>query len=277
MGDQYSQPGQGQPPEVSVPPFPLSAQPPPTGPPLEPPAGSKRRNGNAVAAAVALGLLLIAIVVLATMLATGGDEETAATSIVDATPSTTDTTMPGTDDTADGGTGGDTGGLSDDDVDAAVTEAAREVEVVLTRSAEGRAEVTAVIDGVLSCRLVLEEAADRLGTVLTNREEVLLQIDALGNTGNANLDDAVDLLGESITASLEANAAYGAWIDWISSTQAGFYNGGCLPGGTAPTNADYDDAVAASGRATTAKTEFVSLYNPIATALGLRTWSDSEI
>jgi len=212
----------------------------------------------------------VAIAVLATVLLVDDDETTTSTTIDGTLPTTTapaSTTPDGS-----GGTGGGTTGGGG--VPAA---ALQEVERILVQSAVGRAEIIDVVNGVMTCAIPLDEASARLDAVSSNRQAVLAQVDALGPSGNATLDRAIDLFGQSIVSSLEANAGYLAWFDWLGSTQGAFYSGGCLPSGTAPTNADYDDATAASARATAAKAEFVSLFNPIAQAAGLRTWSDTEI
>jgi len=219
--------------------------------------------------AVFAGILAVAVAVLATVLIVGGDDETATTTTVGGTLPTT--TGPG------GTTGGGTGDGPTGDTDGASLASVEAVERILGQSAAGRAEVVDVVSGVLGCAIPLDEAAARMATVTSNRQSVMAQVDALGATGSATLDRAVDLLGQSLVSSLEANAGYQAWIGWLATTQAATYDGGCRQSGQAPTNGDYDAAEAASGRATAAKTEFVSLFNPIAGAFGLRTWSDDEI
>jgi hypothetical protein len=271
-----SQPPPSQPPPSQPPPpQPTPPQPAPPQPPIAPQSpGSPppRRTGALIATAVVVGVLAVAVAVLATVLIVGGDDETATTTIPGTLPTTTvigGGTIGGNGGGSTGGTTGDTGGAS--------LASVQEVEQILGQSAAGRAEVVDVGSGVLSCAMPLDEASARMSAVASNRQAVLSQVNALGASGSATLDRAVDLLGQSIVSSLEANANYQAWIGWLGATQAATYNSGCPPSGAAPTNGDYDAAISASGRATAAKAEFVSLFNPIAQAFGLRTWSDSEI
>ena len=77
-----------------------------------------------------------------------------------------------------------------------------------------------------------------------------------------------DALVQALTASWQADQKYTAWAQGVAQN-------GCS--GHAPHDANYTGAQAASGSATTAKQQFVSLWNPVAQAYGLPARSENTV
>lgn len=147
---------------------------------------------------------------------------------------------------------------------------------IITQSSEGREGVGEAVGGVRDCTLDPYDAERAIDDVVFNRSTVLQQVAAVDVTGDAQAAQLVEMLQQAIQHSIDADRHYNNWISYLYTDY--YYTSpiGC-PSGAAPLNADYDEGTADSGRATTAKQDFVGSYNPIAESFGMRTWEYTEI
>jgi hypothetical protein len=275
-------PGSPTPPPGYGPPGagPTGAAPPGYGPPGYPPgyaptahqpsAPRPSRRGPLLLAGV-VGVLVVVVAVLIAVLALGGSKKTPVALNPTGTPGTSTgapSVSPSSSATSSG-TGGDTGAAG------AQVAFLRTVDGILTQSASGRQQVSSVVTGVQNgCSVTPEDASATIRQVLVNRQSVLGQANALTAPDAATATVKADLI-RSLNASIEASRGYQRWLDNLYAT---YYNDdpvGC-PDGQAPTDANFDAASAASGRATAAKQTFVAAYDPLASSAGLRTWQESE-
>lgn len=243
--------------------------------PPSPPA----RRGPLVLGGI-VGVLVVVVAVLVAVLAFGKSSETPVASTTTGSDSSgktsTDTGQSSTGQGSAGQSSGTSGGsTSDSSSDAARVAFLHTVDGILTQSASGRQQVSSVVTGVVNgCSVAPQTASVTIRQVIVNRQSVLGQANALSAPDSATAAVKADLV-RALSASIDANRGYQQWLDNLYST---YYNAepvGC-PDGQAPTDANYDAATAASGRATAAKQSFVSAYNPLATSAGLRTWQESE-
>ena len=78
-------------------------------------------------------------------------------------------------------------------------------------------------------------------------------------------------LTSALTSAWQSSASSdGAYAQWAADEQAKT----CVPNDTS--DASYQAALAGDGHASTAKTQFTSLWNPIATSLGLQQWQPNQ-
>jgi hypothetical protein len=228
--------------------------------------GPSDRSKGPILVGVVIGALVAVVAVLVTILVMRDDATEVATPPSTEPTSTTATTPPTTVPETTVAT-----------IDPALVTSATSIENIVSQSSNGRSEIIAVVSEVQSCDVPLSEAQRRVGSVIENRNSVLGQIAGLRVESAPDLNASLDALQRALQESVEANRHYQAWFQWLDGTYYDtYYYDGCWYDGDAPTNVDFQNATAASGRATTAKREFVALYNPIATSLGLRTWSDTE-
>lgn len=150
------------------------------------------------------------------------------------------------------------------------------LENILEQSSAGRGQVGQVVGNVRSCSVTPNTAAFEIDQVVTNRQLVLGQIVGLTNNAGPEGTALINSLQSAIQNSIDADIYYAMWMRYLYSRYYYTYPIGC-PSGSAPTNSDYDMAVTYSGRASTAKQQFVDQFNPIAEALGLATWDPGNI
>lgn len=253
------------------------------GSPSTPPGGGQR--GVLVAAFVAAGVLVVVLIVLiAVLLVRRNDNQVAtdgATTVSSATslgsssststtaPASTTTAAPTTTTTAPTTTTADPGV-------AALRGAMVDLDRILVQSTQGRGQVGNAVAGVKSCSINPQEASREINNVISNRQSVLAQINAVDTRGSAQAGALVGQLRNAIQYSIDADIHYRDWMVFLYTDYYYTTPIGC-PSGAAPTNAAYDAGNASSGQATNAKRSFVSAYNPVAQSYGLRTWSDTEI
>jgi hypothetical protein len=223
-----------------------------------------------------VALLVVAVAVLVAALVLGGSPKTpvasTSTSSTGATGTPSQAPSGGTQPTTGASTGGTTG---TGDTEAARVAFLHTVDGILTQSASGRQQVSSVVTGVVNgCSVTPADASATIRQVIVNRQSVLAQANALSVVDPSTGAVKVNLI-QSLNASIEASRGYQRWLDNLYSTYFNAEPVGC-PDGRAPTDSNYDSATAASGRATAAKQSFVAVYNPQATAVGLRTWQESE-
>lgn len=141
------------------------------------------------------------------------------------------------------------------------------VENVLVQSAAGRAEIGDTLAKGLDCSISPREAGNRIASVADNRQSILTQLGSLP-TPTRTADDIVTKLQRALQQSIEADRHYrDGFFDAADSEEE------CpLPG-----NPAFDLAVAADARATQAKEQFVTAFNPLAQRFDRRVWLAGEI
>jgi hypothetical protein len=137
------------------------------------------------------------------------------------------------------------------------------VEHVLDQAESGRKEIRAALTAGLNCSISPHEAGQRIASVADNRQSILGQ---LGNfqTPTQQAADAVTFLQQALQQSIEADRHYRDGFFTIAQA-----NVGC----PVPPNASFRLAAQSNTRATLAKRQFVSIFNPMAGRFHRRTWS----
>jgi hypothetical protein len=125
-----------------------------------------------------------------------------------------------------------------------------------------------------SCGPSSLQAEQQLASVIQNRSGLLQQLDALGpgpdsttQTISSLLHQAID---QAIEASTQADIQYRNWNAALARTDPEE----CSTDASA--NASLTAAHTYDSNATTLKTQFVTLFNPLAAQLGLPTWSPAD-
>jgi DNA-binding SARP family transcriptional activator len=129
------------------------------------------------------------------------------------------------------------------------------LENFLVQSSDGRKQVVALVHDVRACALSPRRALARLDLVERNRQSLLDQLAALSVPDDPRALEASDLLQKAIQASIASDLAYRGWLGTAR---------GC-PRAAPPTQA-------ADARATTAKTAFTKVFNPLALDFGATAW-----
>lgn len=145
---------------------------------------------------------------------------------------------------------------------------------MLNEAANGRGEIGRVIAQTQRCELAPEDAASQIDSVADNRQSVLNQLAALP-APTPKTQQVLAALQRGLTHSREADRQYALWI----RNQTSWYYlppVGC-PSGVMPRDEFFNRAANESAQSTTAKRQFVGLYNPLARRFGLRQRSESDI
>lgn len=103
---------------------------------------------------------------------------------------------------------------------------------------------------------------------IATRRQILDQLPSIGFETLANGARLRAQLVDAMTASIEAGRDFQAWMGFVAAS-------GCR--GTAPHDANWDAAFAASDRATAAKRAFVADWNPVAATYGYPEWHEGDI
>jgi len=146
--------------------------------------------------------------------------------------------------------------------------------VALEDSSATRALSTTTVLAVERCAIPLTEAAAQLDTVIAQRRSLLDDVAAIDASGG--LEVTAELLEEALEFNLAADEGRRRWVAWLATEWPATYTGGCWPPGETPTDANLEVAQVETANAAAARTQFLALYNPLATASGLRTWEASE-
>ena len=146
--------------------------------------------------------------------------------------------------------------------------------LALEQSSATKALSTATILAVERCGIPLGQAASQLDTVLADRRRTIDQLKELEASGG--MRTSVDLLIESLERSLVIDEARVQWVDWLATEWVEVYSSGCWPPGEIPTEANLEFAQNETANAAAVRSEFLTLFNPLASAAGLRTWDASE-
>jgi serine/threonine protein kinase len=136
------------------------------------------------------------------------------------------------------------------------------VETILEQSSTARRNIGTTISRGFSCEISPSEAYSRMGKLLDERRKVLARVSRITDVP-PEAQKALTRLEAAINESIEADTFY----------RSGFRTATGCP----PRSEYFKGAAAADARATRAKTRFLLAFNPLATRVGLSTWSASEI
>lgn len=150
------------------------------------------------------------------------------------------------------------------------------MESILTQSSAGRGQVGKVVGDVRNCVVTPNTASVAIDQVVSNRQSVLNQLSSVTNTAGVEGTSLISGFQTAIRESITADQYYSMWMKYLYTNYYYTRPVGC-PSGSAPLNSDYNTAQAASGRASTAKQDFVNIFNPIAESFGLQTWDPGDI
>ncbi len=138
----------------------------------------------------------------------------------------------------------------------------------LTQSASARPAVAAAIANVQNCSESPSNAEATLEQAITTRQSILQGLKTLDVTGLPNGTQLVSALNTAMQNSLNADTDYHAWMaDLVSS--------GSTCGSNSGQDANYTAALTADNAATTAKSAFVAIWNPVAPRYGQQTYTDT--
>ena len=140
------------------------------------------------------------------------------------------------------------------------------IESFLNQSTSGRAAIVSALGAAMNCSTYPEQAANRVASVVQNRQGLLDQLAGVP-APTAQAARIVSLLRGSLSHSIAADRHYGDWLSSLSGTS------NC----PLPQTGDYNLARAEDAQASAAKREFIAAFNPLASKLHRRTWSESEI
>jgi hypothetical protein len=253
--------GAAEPAERTQPQPAVTASPPPPPPPPPSPAagGGWWSNGRHVALAAGGASLLIIGVVVALALITGRGGTTHQEVNAGASQPTTTTVDPAA-------------VKAEQDYAGYVTR----IENIVQQSTSGRGQVGALVAGVENgCQTSPFNASQQIRTVMDNRTSVLNQLSGLSAAPNAEAQNFSSLLQQALQSSINADAQYKGWMDYLYADFYYTYPVGC-PGGAPLKNAAYNAARAADTQSTSLKEQFAAAFNPVATRFSQPTWQASD-
>ena len=146
--------------------------------------------------------------------------------------------------------------------------------VALEQSSAAKALSTSTMLAVERCTIPLDEAAAQLDTVIAERRATIDDVEALDGSGGLGV--TAENLAQALAFSLLADEARQRWVDWLALEWSATYTEECWPPGQVPTDPNLESAQIEAANSAAARTEFLSLFNPLATAAGLRTWDATE-
>ena len=151
---------------------------------------------------------------------------------------------------------------------AAQTEA-QQLSSLLANSAQDRNEIVSAVAQITSCG-DLSDAQDTLDQAESSRQGLLDQLGSMQLGALPNSEALVQALQSAWQASLSSDSSYAAYAgDEMSNFD------GCVPND--PNDANAQSAAQSDARATAAKTQFVGLWNPVATSYGLPQYQQSDL
>ncbi len=137
------------------------------------------------------------------------------------------------------------------------------IETILTQSAAARRNIGNVLSHGFNCEIPLSLAHERMQQVVDERRRVLQRVSRVTDVP-AEAEPALRYLESAVNQSIEADLLY----------RSGFRNATECP----PKSQYFDDAAKADGRATSAKTRFVTAFNRLARRFGLKSdWTAGQI
>lgn len=143
-----------------------------------------------------------------------------------------------------------------------------QLEGILQQSAAGRAQLAGTVrSGQPSCGTASPQSEQQLTSVVENRNSLVHQLDVLGSGPDPGTQAVSSLLHQALEASTQADVEYRNW----NAAMGGSSSDGCSAD---PSVAAFLAAAHADdSSATSYKSQFVALFNPLAAQLGLATWS----
>jgi hypothetical protein len=141
----------------------------------------------------------------------------------------------------------------------------------LSQSASARPEVQNAISGVENCTLSPADGENALGQAIATRQNAVSGLQGLDVSQVPNGAQMVSLLTQALTASIAADNDYKSWMQ-------DFQAAGAPCGATAATtDANYSAGNTASASASSAKSGFLALWNPIAPNYGQPTYTQDQL
>jgi RNA polymerase subunit RPABC4/transcription elongation factor Spt4 len=151
--------------------------------------------------------------------------------------------------------------------DLARTEA-QSINSLLVQSSSDRNEIVAATSDIGNCGNLSQDQAT-LTSAAESRQTLLNQLSELNTSQLANSTQLVSALTAAWEASMQSDTSYAAWASDLEQ-------GGCV--GQASTNdANWQAAANADTQATTAKDQFITIWNPIAATYGLPEYNANQI
>ncbi len=145
--------------------------------------------------------------------------------------------------------------------------AAQALSNLLAQSASDRSSIVDAVNDVNQCGSNLAHDAQVLQQAANSRQQLLSQLASLPDSSALPAQLIQDLSG-AWQSSREADQDFAAWANDEN-------NNGCTPNDAS--DANYQAATGPDGQATTDKTAFVNLWNPIATQYDLPTYQRDEL
>jgi hypothetical protein len=138
----------------------------------------------------------------------------------------------------------------------------------LARSASVRSTIQSAIDGVRECSESPSSGEDILQQAIDTRQDILNDLPALSVS---SLPHGTQLVGTLTTTMQDSVAADKDYQSWMKD-----FAGSGSPCGSDPSqDPNYADAVSISNAATTAKSAFVALWNPMAPRYGQQVYAST--
>lgn len=148
-----------------------------------------------------------------------------------------------------------------------------QLESVLQQAAAGRTVLVGTLRGApATCAMPPGAAAVFVHAVVQNRTNLLNTLGALAPAPNPESQQLEQLLVAALHASSQADGEYEAWLyaNGVTDPQA------CSASSTPAIALFWNSARASDSTATTAKTAFVTAFNPVAVAYSLPTWTEAQ-
>jgi eukaryotic-like serine/threonine-protein kinase len=138
----------------------------------------------------------------------------------------------------------------------------------LARSASVRSTIQTAIDGVQQCSESPSSGETTLQQAIDTRQDILNALPTLSVSGLPSGTQLVSTLTTTMQDSIAADKDYQSWMRDFASSGS--------PCGSNPSqDSNYAAAVNVSGAATTAKTAFVAIWNPMAARYGQPVYSST--
>jgi len=151
--------------------------------------------------------------------------------------------------------------------DLARTEA-QSINALLVQSSSDRNEIVAATSDIGNCGNLSQDQAT-LTSAAESRQTLLNQLSELNTSQLANSTQLVSALTAAWEASMQSDTSYAAWASDLEQA-------GCV--GQASTNdPNWQAASNADTQATTAKNQFITIWNPIAATYGLPEYNANQI
>jgi len=139
----------------------------------------------------------------------------------------------------------------------------------LAKSASVRPTIQTAINGVQGCTVSPSSGEATLQQAINTRQDILNALPTLSVSGLPNGTQLVSTLTTTMQDSIAADKDYQAWM-------RDFANAGSPCGSDPNQDPHYADALNVSGQATTAKSAFVAIWNPMAPRYGQQAYSNTE-